>query len=908
MSGRRADSRMARLLLRVYPTRVRERRGSEILSFWQMQRDEPRYAGRLGSVRFVLAVLRDALVSGLRARFGRQWRAAHEDRSRRGRWRAGIVATTGMDVRQALRSLRNAPSYTVVAALTLALGIGATTSLFSIVNGVLLRALPYREPERLVSVSRITGDGDTDTVAWPDFRDWREQASGFSGMAAWAEATGTFGWDDGAESLEGAYVTRDMFGVLGIPLAKGRTFDEAEDVSGGANAIILSDGLWRSRFGGDRDIIGRTIVVDDESVSIVGVAPAGFVFPGMDAVFFRPLQGDQLLADVGLPTNSRSMGFLRVIGRLGGSDAAGVEESLGALAARIDEETGRTFRSGVRIVQLRESIVGDVASTLLFLLAAVVLVLIGASANVAGLSLSRANARRREMAVRTALGAGGGRLFRQLMTESIVLSMLAGVLGMFLGWALTQVMRRLVPPGLPRIGEIRTDGVVLAFSALVTLLTGLVLGLVPAIRAARTDVASGLAISSRGSSGSPTSIRPQQLLVAGQVAVSVVLLAAAALLSNSFIRLMRSDRGFESEGVVMALVVPSGARYGEPARIDAFYSTLLERIRALPGVLGATSTYSPPLASNDFSTAIWKVDEEGEADRRHWVGTVIVRDDYFETTGVPLLSGRDFDASDRLDTPPVVIVSEAMARGLWPGENAIGKQFVFAGGLEGSADSFDPAFFPREPYTVVGIAGDVRRNSLAEEPRPEYYRPHSQITWGSQYLLVRATGRTDGVAGLVRDVVHELDASVPIPIMRTLDSQIAESVATPRFRMLVLAGFAIITCMLAMVGLYAVMVLAVQRRTREMGIRLALGARSGQIMRGVLEQGLVLVAAGILGGIIVAYSASSLLVSMLYQVAPTDPATYGIIVLATGLVALLACYLPARRASRVDPVVSLQQE
>jgi putative ABC transport system permease protein len=757
---------------------------------------------------------------------------------------------------------------------------------------------------------RTAQEGKTPSVAWPDFVDWRDQARGFETMSVYAEAEGTFAWDDSAEQLSGALVTRDFFDLMGVPLALGRSFSADEDMAGGPSALVVSHGFWKSRLGGASDVLGRTVPMDGELVPIVGVAAEGFTTPYDETWFWQPMAGDQLLASVGLPTGTRTLNFQSVIGRLGpGVDLRAAESDLRALALRIDESVGKEEgqRSNVALVPLSEWVVGDIDTTLFFLLSAAGLVLLVAAANVAGLAFSRAAVRERELAVRTAMGAGRGRLIRQLLTESGVVAVLAGTAGAALAWLMLGSLLQLAPPGLPRSANVGMSTTALVFALGATAFSGFVFGALPAWRASRIDLATGLS-GGRGSSGSRRALLPQQVLVTFQVALSVVLLTGATLLVGSFAKLTGVDTGFDAESVVVATIAPPEARYQTAAELNTFYEDLLTRVRSLPGVSHATTTYSAPLFGTYFSTTVVPEGTEEDDANQRWVGTVIIRDGYFETNSVPLLKGRDFAPSDRLGEPLVVIVNQTLADDLWPDGSVIGRRMQYTGGLMGSADSFDPEFFPDSWMTVVGVAGDVRRESLSDVPKPEYYRPHSQITWGFQYLMVRADSDPSAVASLIREAVWSIDSSVPVREVRTMDAQVAESVAIPRFRMILLAAFAGITCLLSMVGLYALLALAVTRRTREMGIRLALGARRSEVMRGVLARGLRLVFYGTLLGVGAAFLSSRALSSMLFEVESTDPATYAAVVLLIASVAVVACYLPARRAGRVDPVVSLQEE
>ena len=570
--------------------------------------------------------------------------------------------------------------------MTIALGIGATTAIFAVVDGVVLRPLPYPDPDRLVRLLRTPDPDDTDAVAWPDFRDWREQANGFEGLTAYAEDSGALEWESGAQVVTGSRVTRDFFEVMGVPLAMGRTFTEEEDQPGGPDAIVISHRLWVSRFDADPAVIGRTVPQAGSNVPVVVVAAAGFSAPFEDTRYWTPMQGDQLLADVGLPTGGRSLSFQNVIGRLGpGVDLVVVEEGLRALARRIDESVGKREPqwSNVALVPLDEWLVGDVESTLLFLLAAAALVLVVARANVAGLALSRSSVRSRELAVRRAIGAGRGRLLRQLLTESALLCGVAGIVGLLLAWLLRSTLVGLAPEGLPRAEDVGITSTTFLFALGATLVSGIVVGLLPSWHASRSELSLGLG-GGRGSSGGRRALRPQQFRVSFQVAVAVVLLTGAALLTGSFARLLGVDRGFESNAVLVATVAPSEARYESAEELSGFYASLLARVSALPGVSHASTTYSPPLFGNDFRTSITPEGVEEVSDDRSWVGTVVIGDDYFHTNGMPLLRGREFGPDDGLGKPLVAIVSETMADRHWPGEDPLGKRFEFTGGSGGA--------------------------------------------------------------------------------------------------------------------------------------------------------------------------------------------------------------------------------
>jgi len=884
----------ARLLLRLFPADVREAHGREILTFWAAQASEPRYRGVFGRARLTVAVGSDAVRRGLGMR-------------------VGGIASSGLraDAGYAVRGLRRAPLFAVGATLTLGLGIGAATAVFAVVDAVVLRPLPFPDADRLVEIPRSRTGSDTPQWGWLDYQDLQSGAADRIRLAGHTEANDAFEWPDGAESHPGARVTRNWFDVMGVPPLLGRSFSEEEDTRGGPDAVILSHDLWRTRFAADPAVLGRTVPMDGGNVPVVGVMPPGFRAPTGDAAYWTPLQEEEILQQVGLPLGTRSLNYFSVVGRLPeGADPDAVEAELARIAGANDRAAGKDAddRIDLAVVPMLDGVVGGVRSTLFMILAAAGMVLVVAASNVAGLALSRAAVRERELLVRAALGASRGRIVRQLLAESAVLALAAGMVGLGVGAALLEGVLRLAPPGLPRMDAVALDGRALLFAAAAAVASGALFGLFPALRGSRTDIAGGMRGGARGASADGKALRPQQVLVSVQVAVAVVLLVGSGLLVNSFRKLSAVELGFAHESVVVASVAPSESRYATPADVDAFYERVLDEVRRIPGVAAAASTYSPPLTGNDFFTTVRREEDPDVDENRLWVGTVIVRNGYFDANGVPIVEGRGFDGSERLGEPPVAVVSRAMADRLWPGEPAVGKRFVFTGGLRGSADSFDRVYFPREPYTVVGVAADVHRTGPADPPTAEYYRPHGQITWGFQYLVVRTHGSVDDLAGQLRSAVWAVDATVPVPSVRALSGHLRDQVAEPRFRMLLLVAFGSLTAALAMVGLYAVMTLAVARRTREMGVRMALGASRHDVVRGVLGRGAHMVAWGVAAGLLAAWLGSRVLASMLFDLSPTDLPTYAAVTALVVGVALLACWTPAWRAGRIDPVRSLAEE
>ena len=874
MRGRLPLERLHGWIVGLHPRRFRSRFGSDARRLYRdwVGAGSSRSERRLRAVKAVREAIRTLVAEWARTMTGRP---GGDDASRPiGRWERskgiGGVWILRTDLRYALRALRGSPLFTSVATLTLALGIGAVVALFSVVEGVLIRPLPYPDADRLVRVERVSEPGVSGSVGWADYVDWDQAAPGFDGMAASVESVATFEWEGGAEAVQGARVTHDFFQVVGVSPALGRSFSRAEDSMDGPRAVILSHGMWMRSFGGAPDVLGRTVPLEGEAVPIVGVMPPEFAFPYDAVEYWTPLREEELFRELGLPLGTRTLGFLDVLGRLeSGAELAVVRANLSTLAGRIDREAGKSDRVGeVTLTRLRDAMAGDVRATLVFLFAAGILVMLVACANVAGLSLGRAAARDRELAVRTAVGADRWRLLRQLLTESAVLGFVSGGLGLVVAWALTRGLVRL-GPDLPRSSELGFGMPAVAFGLGVLLVSVFLFGLIPALRVSRRGRAAVAGVA-KGSATLP-GLRLQRVLVSSQVAVSVVLLVGAALLANSYSRLLSAERGFDTQSVVVASIQPSEGRYPTPAEIDAFYEDLLTQVRRLPFVRSATTTNAPPLMDNGFYTAVVGEGKEETDENREWLGTVIVRDDYFATSGVPLMAGRAFDARDRLGEPLVAIVSRSAADRLWPGEDPLGKKFRFAGGIRGSADNFNRAFFPKEDMTVVGVAGDVRRTGLADGPEEEYYRPHAQLTWGFQYLVVRTAGGFSGVAESLRETVWSLDATIPVRTIQTVESTVSESVAEPRFRMQLLVAFALTACLLAMVGLYAVTTLAVGRRTREMGIRMALGASRTGLLGAVLGGGLRLVVWGLAAGILLAWWASRSLASMLFEVGSHGP-------------------------------------
>jgi putative ABC transport system permease protein len=793
------------------------------------------------------------------------------------------------DLRYTVRTLLKNRGFALVAVLTLALGIGANSAIFSVVNAVLLRPLPYAESERLVAVSPGVMPGE--------YLLMREENRSFAEVAIYRSGVGfNLSGDGEPERLTGAYASTNLFSTLGAGPLLGRTFLPAEEEPGDDRVVILSHDLWRQRFGADPQVLGREILVDGEPHTVVGVMQAHFHFPAAGTQLWIPLG----VTRTSPPALWGGWGG-NVVARLR-SDVA-PEQALAemhALTQRFREANtlwtpAADYRPDQRVVQLRDEMVGDVRRMLLVVLGAVGFVLLIACANVANLLLARAAARRKEVAVRTALGAGRGRLVRQLLTESLVLAVVGGAIGLLLAYCGVHVLERGLPADTPRLAEIAIDLQVLGFTLLITLLTGVLFGVLPALRASRADVHGALKQGARpGFSAGHR--RLSATLVAGEIALAVVLVSGAGLLIRSFSELLRVDPGFRVESVVSARITPPPVLYGEAHRQRAFYAELLERTQTLPGVQSVAATNQLPLVGQ-WSGFAFEV--EGDpylpgtsapttADRR-------VTPEYLRVMGIPLLSGRLLSEADRQGTPGVALVNEAMARQSWPGEDPVGKRFK-------------PVWWQDQWITVVGVVANVRQQGLAAEVEPEIYRPFAQEPTDAMTLILRTTADPGALVANLRSALAAVDPDVPVSEIRTLEQVISQAVTTPRFTMLLLTVFAALALVLGAVGIYGVLSYAVGQRTHEIGVRMALGARRSDMLALVVQQGLVLTLIGVGVGLLGAFAATRLLRTLLFEVSPTDPLTFLAVPLLLGAVALLASYLPARRAARVDPMIALRSE
>ncbi len=911
--GHGAPSLLHRVLLRLYPRDFRRQVGEQILAFWTTQRLETRYGTPgIGALRYWFDVARDAMGNGLRLRRDpRRAQALGLELLDGGLSPAplerlsfpGALDLFLQDVRFARRSLLRQPLFTSVAVITLAVGIGATTAVFSIVDTVLYRPLPYTQPDELVLLGRADGD-QLDGLALPEVEGLAELQVFASTAPAVSYGT-DIQWSEYAEVMNGASVGHQFTDVLGIEPILGRGFAPDEDLPGAAPVVMITERLWREHFAASPDAIGDVMSIENVSHTVVGVVRNDLDFPEAGVEFWTTFRDAALIRRLDLNPDQRGLTFFGSVARLrDGASVASAQAEVDALFERLQAEEPVNDMVPRGLVQsMHEATVGGSRTGLLLFLGAVALVFVIACANVAGLWLSRVSGRGAEMALRTALGAGRRRIVTQLLTESLLLAGAGCAAGIGLAMALQRGILAIVPTSIPRVDAAGLDGRVLLFAAALATLAALAFGVAPALRATGRDRSDVLRESSRSVAAASTNA--QRMLVVGQIAIAVVLLAGAGLFANSYSRLLQVDPGARSAGVVLATFSPTLEGDNTDA-IRGFYAGLLPRLDAVPGVAGTAMTYSPIMGTSNFRQSIQH--ETMPEDDNLWAGNVIVSPNYFEISGVSLLRGRGFTEEDTLATPHVVIVNEVLAEEMWPGEDALGKRFRWARGMSGSMDSFEREFFPRDYMTVVSVAGNVRRRGLDQEPIAEFYRPHAQMSWPSMTVVLATEGNNPNLAEDIRAAAADIDPMVPMSAVRSLEEGVQASVAEPRFRVLLVGGFALVACALSMLGIYAVMALTVNRQTHSIGIRMALGAEGSAVRRQVVVDGMRLAAVGVTLGLGGALWLSRTVAAMLYQVEPTDPPTFVGVALLTLLVAGAACYVPARRASRLDPVAALRTD
>jgi putative ABC transport system permease protein len=795
--------------------------------------------------------------------------------------------------RHAIRTLRKSPGFSILVIAVLAVGIGANTAIFTIVDGVLLKPLPFQDPTRLVAVDTTTRNEPDDT-SYPDFLDWRTQTTTLERLAVFATNAMTLTGTGEATSLSNAVVTADLFTMFGVRPLVGRVFEPADDQPGAPRAVILTEGLWSSRFARDSGIVGRSITLDGEAFTVVGVMPASFEFPftADDPVqLWTPV----LASSSARWANQRDASFLHGIGRLkDGVTIAQAQAELSTIAGRLAAQYPRNQRRGIVVRPYQEALVKDFRVGLAVLWGAVAAVLLIACANLANLLLARGSTRRREIAVRVALGASRAQILRQLLVESLVLAAVGGIAGVAIAVWGADLLVRVSPLQIPRLHAVHVDRTALLFAALASAATGILSGLVPALQLSRSDPNSWLKDGERGGSGSGGA-RTRQVLVVAEMAISLVLLASAGLLVRSLVALQRVNPGFVSErAVAMQLLLPH-ARYTNADAMRSFYRRLRDEARTMPGVSSSAVATTMPLSGSDIGVGFTIEGRPADPGARTSAAFWAISPDYFSTMGIPVMKGRTFTDRDSDRAPDVVIINEAFAAKYWPFEDPLGRRITIGYNNTG----------PRE---VVGIVGDVKQGTLADPARPQMYAPFEQTPWPFVVAVVRTPAAPESAAASLRAMLARIDPLQGVGEIRTLEAYVARASATPRFTAWLVGGFAAFALLLAGFGLFSVMAYSVAQRRREIGIRMALGAQPSDVRAMVVRQAIGMAAVGVAIGLAGALGSTRVLESLLFTVRPHDPATFAVVSAVLVGVMLLAAYLPAARATRVDPLIALRTE
>jgi predicted permease len=814
----------------------------------------------------------------------------------------GFLETLLQDIRYGARVLAKHRGFTAVAVLTLALGIGANTAIFSVVNELLLRPLPFRDADRLVMLWEVTPEGrHQNSTSRGNYLGWREQSTVFENMATFSDQRVGLTGNGEPEEVSMQMATPELFDVLGVQPSLGRGFTQEDAQPRAPNVVVLSYGLWRRRYGGDPGIIGQKVQLNTVPCTVIGVMPANFEW------HIRKRSGTGKPAEIWtilpMPKEGPALigRFLSTVARLKpGVSIQQAQAEMTTIAARLDQANPSHNKDwSAEVVPLREQFVGNVRPALLILLGAVGFVLLIACANVANLLLARAAARQKEIAVRTALGAGRRRIVRQLLTESLLLALMGSLLGLLLAWWGTGALVAISPRDVVNLQGVGINLTVLIWTLAVSLLTGLIFGLAPAMEATRLNLNDALKEGGKGAEGQGTrSRRLRSALVIAEVALALVLLVSAGLLIRSFTRLRQVDTGFDADNVLTMVVSLPGRKYKEDPQVITFFRQALERIRALPGVRAAGMVNYLPLYGGLGSTTGFTVEGRPAPPPGEEPATNVRVADaaYFGTMNIPLLRGRNFTELEDGQARHVVVISESMARQHFPGEDPIGKTI--------SVEMFDNP----NPTQIIGVVGDVRYDSLTDAAEPMVYFPLPDLTYSVMTLAVRTDNDPAAITPAVRDVIRNIDPDQPVSDVRTMNQVMAATLGRARFNTLLLGLFAGLATLLAAVGIFGVMNYSVTLRTREIGIRMALGAQPSQVLMLVLKQGLLLTTVGIGIGLGGALLLTRLMSGLLFGVAATDPLTFAAIGLLLAVVSLIACYIPARRATRVDPLVGLRYE
>jgi putative ABC transport system permease protein len=889
------DTRTARLARRVYaaalvllPRRIRDRYGDDMRATFAARVNHAAGAAALAIVSLLVSEIVDLILTAVRSRRG------PADRARPPITRRSPMSALAQDLRYAFRLLRRQPGFTVVAVATLALGIGATTAVFTVVNGVLLRPLPYADPDRLLLLLNGRSGRLSTSFSPPNYRDVTAQSGVFAVSAAFEGASVTLTGEGDPQRIQASTVTGGFFAALGVQPRYGRAIDDA-DVAADRHVVVLSDGFWRRQLGARPDTVGRTLHVDGVPYDVIGIAPPDVTFPGTPDLW-RPL----IFTARHLSDAQRGAQWVGVVGRLKpGVELGPANAAIAVVADRLAKEFPRV-NDGRRVLAtpLQERIVRDIRPALLVLLGAVSLVLLIACVNVANLLLARAGARAREVAVRAAVGAGRGRLIRQFLAESLALGGVGAAAGLLVAWAATRALVALGPASIPRLADVAIDGRVLAFAIALAVATSVLFGLVPALATSAASFSRAIA-GGRGSVG-PSGTRTRKTLVAAEMALAVVLLVGAGLLIRSYQRLSGVDPGFAADHLLTFHISLPEAKYTTTASVLETVTRYVQRLAAAPGVERAAAVFGLPLDS-DFSasTSFTRAGEADTADAPS-AGLRVVSPDYFATLKIPLRAGRLFDARDDGAGAEVTLINEETARRFWPNQNPVGQQINVAVRLVSGVRS--------GPKTIVGVVGDVKYRGLDITSPPEIYLPYAQHPVDSLTIALRTRGDPLALAPTARGELAAIDRELAIDAVHTMEDLVGRSIAERRFTMLLLAAFATVAMLLAAVGVYGVLAYLVTQRTQEVGVRLAMGASPADVVRLFVREGAIVSLVGVVLGLATAIAAARALTSLVFGVTTTDPLTFAGVAATLALVALLASYLPARRAARVEPMTALRTD
>jgi putative ABC transport system permease protein len=807
------------------------------------------------------------------------------------------------DLKYALRMLIKAPVFAVIAILTLALGIGANSAIFSVIDTVLLRPLPFKNPDEIVMIwGRYANDSGPvrgNVHSYPDYTDLRDQSQSISAMAAYTRTAATLTYAEDAKYLEGIAISPEVFDVLGVQPLLGRGFTREDAKNEGDRVVVLTYPLWKSSFGGDPKIIGQQIMLSSRPHTVIGVMPPSWKFPIEDEHIDYALPVEYLGAQT---LNNRGAHFLSVVGRLKpGVPIQKAEAEMTSIASRLSKQypdTNLNF-TGVAVVTLHSDVVGDVRPALIVLLGAVALVLLIACANVANLLLARAASRSREIAIRTALGASRTLVIRQLLCESLMLAVLGGGAGLLLAWWGVDLLSAVGPQGLPHLGQIKVNLTVCAFTFALAIGSTLLFGLIPALQVSRPSVNESLQQGAKGSTGGLHTNRLRAFLVVSQVSLSLLLLAGAGLLIKSFLNLRATNPGFDPVRLMTMEINLPRIRYPELDQQVRAHDAIMEKLAVIPGVESAGGVNPLPLGGNIRNLSLMVSGAAPLPRGNHpGAGYLMVKPDYFKAMKIPVLQGRTITRADTKDSPLVVMINEAFAKKYFPDRNPIGQQVMI-----------DREENKAPPCEVVGVVGNSRHDSLAAQPGPEMYVPFSQDPSRSLDVVLRvASTNLVGLNGDVKRAVHEVDKDLYVPTLEPMTVFLETQLARPRFNMMLLAVFAAVAMVLAAIGIYGVIAYSVTQRTREIGIRMALGAQRTQMLGMVLRQSMLLVVIGIAIGFLVALAATRVMATLLYGVDANDISIYAVVIALLSGAAFLASYVPARRAMKVDPMVALRYE